>query len=155
MLTKEHMISVCLITGGGNFDCLMDWEFYSLSCCLVIKSGPTLCNPVDCSMPGFPVFHYLLEFTQTHVHWISHAIQPSHPLLSPSSPPSIIPSIRIFSNELALHIRWPKYWDFSISLSNEHSGFISFRINWLDLLVVQGTLKSLAVQGIFKSLPAP
>ena len=131
--------------------------YYTNHCCCysVSQLCPTLCDPMDCSTLGFSVLHYLLEFTQTHVHWISHAIQPSHPLLSPSSPPSIIPSIRIFSNELALHIRWPKFWDFSISLSNEHSGFISFRINWLDLLAVQGTLKSLAVQGIFKSLPAP
>ena len=105
----------------------------------------TLCNPMDCSTPGLPVHHQLPEFTQTHIYWVSDVIQPSHPLLSPSPPPSIFPSIRIFSNESVLHIRWPKYWSFSfsISISNEYSGLISFRIGWLDLLVVQGTLKSL------------
>ena len=106
---------------------------------------PTLCDPMDCSTPGFPVHYQLPEFTQTHVHWVSDAIQPSHlchPLLLP---PSIFPSIRIFPNESVLHIRWPKYWSFSfnISPSNEHPGMISFRMDWLDLLAVQGTLKSL------------
>ena len=110
------------------------------------ESCPTLCcGPKDCSTPGFPVHHQLLEFTQTHVHWVSDVI--SHlilcrPLLLP---PSIFPSIRGFSNESVLHIRWPKYWSFSFSISpsNEYSGRISFRMNWLDLLAVQGTLKSL------------
>jgi len=80
--------------------------------------------------PGLPAHHQLPEFTQTHVHWVSDAIQPSHPLLSPSLLPSIFPSIRVFSNESALHIRWPEYWSFSfnISPSNEYSGLISFRI---------------------------
>ena len=100
---------------------------------------------MDCNIPGFPVHHQLPEFTQTHVHWASDAIQPSHPLSSPSPPPSIFPSVKVFSNELVLHIRWPKYWSFSfnISPSNEHPGPISFRMDWLDLLEVQGTLKSL------------
>ena len=94
------------------------------------------------------MFIYLkpLEFTQTHVHWVSDAIQPSHPLLLPLLLlPSIFPSIRVFSNELALRIRWPKYWSFSFSIipSKEHPGLISFRMDWLDLLSVQGTLKSL------------
>ena len=82
---------------------------------------------------------------QTHVHWVSDAIQPSHPLLSPSPQPSIFPSIRVFPNESILHIRWPKYWSFSFSISpsNEHPGLVSFRMDWLDLLAVQGTLKSL------------
>ena len=85
------------------------------------------------------------EFTQTHIHWVSDAIQPSHPLLSPSPPVPIPPRIRVFSNESTLHMRWPKYWSFSFSISpsNEHPGLISFRMDWLDLLVVQGTLKSL------------
>ena len=111
----------------------------------VTQSCPTLCNLMNCSTPGFPVHHQLPEFTQTHVHWVSDAIQPSHPLSSPSSLPSIFPSIRVFSNESALRIRWPKYWklSFSIRPSNEYSGLISFRIDWLDLLAVQGTLKSL------------
>ena len=99
---------------------------------------------MDCT-PGLPVHHQLPESTQTHVHWISDAIQPSHPLLSPSPPASIFPSIRVISNESALHIRWPKDWSFSfnISTSNEYPGLISFRMDWLDLLAVQGTLKSL------------
>ena len=105
---------------------------------LVAQSCPTLCNPVDCSRPGFPVVHHLLEFAQTHIHWVSDAIQPSHPFLQSLS-------IRIFSNELALCIRWLKYWSFSfsISLSSDYLGLISFRIDWLDLFAVQWTLKSL------------
>ena len=100
---------------------------------------------MDCSRPGFPVFHYLLEFAQTHVHWVSDAIQPPHPLLLLLLLPSIFPSIRVFSNEPVFCIRWPKYWSFSFSISsfNEYSGLISFRMDWLDLLAVQGTLKSL------------
>ena len=95
-------------------------------------------------MPGFPVHHQLLEFTQTHVHWVRDAIQPSHPLSSPISP-SVFPSIRVFSNESVLHIWWPKYWSFSFSISpsSEYSGLISFKMDWFDLLEVQGTLKSL------------
>ena len=99
------------------------------------------------SMPGLPVHHQLLESTQTHVHWVGDAIQPSHPqpCCSLLLLPSIFPSIRVFSNESALCIRWPKYWScsFNISPSNEHQGLISFRMEWLDLLAVQGTLKSL------------
>ena len=100
---------------------------------------------MDCSTPSFPVHHQLPKLTQTHVHSISDAIQPSHPLLSPSPPPSIFPSIRVFSNESLLRIRWPKYWSFSFSIipSKEHPGLIYFRMDFLDLLAVQGTLKSL------------
>ena len=96
-------------------------------------------------MPGFPVHHQLPELAQTHFHCIGDAIQPSHPLSSPSSPTSIFPSIRVFSSEPVLRIRWPKYWSFSFSISPsyEYSGLISFRMDWLDLRVVQGTLKSL------------
>ena len=102
----------------------------------VAQSCPTLCNPMDCGMPGFPVHHQLLEFTQTHVHQVSDAIQLSHPLSSPFLLPSIFPSLRIFSSESVLHIRWPKYWSFSFSsLSNEYSGLISFMICWFDLAV--------------------
>ena len=142
----------------------------------VTQSSPTLCNPMNCSMPGFPVHYQLPELAQTHVHQVGDAIQPSHPLSSPSPEtcsvflpgkfrgqrclvgsnptansrtqlsnftfflflllPSIFPSIRIFSNELVLHSRWPKYWSFSFSISpsNEYSGLISFRIDWFDLL---------------------
>jgi len=97
------------------------------------------------STPGLPVHHQLPEFTQTHVHRVSDAIQTSNPLLSPSPPAPIPPSIRVFSNESTLRMRWPKYWSFSFSISpsNEHPGLISFRMDWLDLLAVQGTLKSL------------
>ena len=100
---------------------------------------------MDCSTPGFPVHHQFLEPTQTHVHCVGDAIQSSHPLSSPSLLPSFFPSIRVFSNELVLHIRRPNYWSFSFSISpsNEYSGLISFRIDWFDLLAVQGTLKSL------------
>ena len=118
-------------------------------CCSVTKSCPTPCNPMNCHMPGFPVLHRLSEQAQRvtahwlNAHWVNDAINHiilCHPLLLPS----IFPSIRVFSNELALHIRWPKYWSFSISPSSEYSGLISFRIDWFDLLAVQGTLKSLS-----------
>ena len=113
--------------------------------CSVAQLCLTLCDTMECSMPGFPVLHYLPEFVQTHVHLFSEAIQPSCPLSSLSPSASIFPSIRIFSKESVLHIRWPKYWSFSFSISpfSEYSGLISFRIDWLDLLAVQGTLKSL------------
>ena len=96
-------------------------------------------------MPGFPVNHQFPEFAQTHVHQVSDAIQPFHPLLSSLLLPSIFSSTRGFSNESVLPIRWPKYWSFSFSISpsNEYSELISFRMNWLDLLAVQGTLKDL------------
>ena len=97
------------------------------------------------SRPGLPVHHQLTESTQNHVHQVNDAIQPSHALLSPSLPAPILPSIRVFSNESDLCIRWSKYWSFSfnISPSNEHQGLTSFKMDWLDLLAVQGTLKSL------------
>ena len=100
---------------------------------------------MKCSTPGLPVYHQLLEFTQIHVHRVSDAIQPSHPLLSPSPPTFILPSIRVFLNESVLRIRWPKHWSFSFSISpsNEYSGLISLRMDGLYLLAVQGTLKSL------------
>ena len=109
----------------------------------VAQSCPTPCDPMDRSTPGLPVHHQLPEFTQTQ-----HPLMPSshlilcHPLLLL---PPIPPSIRVFSNESTLHIRWPEYWSFSFSISpsNEQPGLISFRVDWLDLLAVQGTLKSL------------
>ena len=79
----------------------------------VAQSCPTLCDPMDCSMPGFLVHHQLPELVQTHIHQVSDAIQPSHPLSSPSPPAFNLSSIRVFSNELVLHIRWPKYWSFT------------------------------------------
>ena len=111
----------------------------------VAQSCATLCDPMDCSTPGLSVHHQLPEPAQAPVHWVGDAIQPSHPLLSPSPPASIFPRIRVFSNESVLHIRWPKYWifSFSTSLSNEYSGLLSFRMQLLDLFVAQGTLKSL------------
>ena len=101
--------------------------------CSVAQSCPTLYNSMNCSTPGFPVLHSLPEFAQTHVHLILY-----HPLLLL---PSGFPSIRIFSSELAFCIRQPKYWSFSINPSNEYSGLISFRIDWFDLLPIQGTLQ--------------
>ena len=97
------------------------------------------------STPGLPVHHYLPEFTQTHVHRVGDAIQPSHPLSSPSPPAPNPFQHQGLSNESTLCMRWPKCWSFSFSISpsNEHPGLISFRMDWLDLLVVQGTLKSL------------
>ena len=100
---------------------------------------------MDCSTPGLPVHHQLQEFTQTHVHWVGDAINHlilCRPLLLL---PSIFPNIRVFANESALCIRWPKYWSISLNISpsNEYPGLISFRMDWLDLLVVQGILKSL------------
>ena len=105
----------------------------------VTQSCPTLCDPME-FMPGLPVHHQLPELTQTHVHWVSDAIQQSHPWSSPSPPLSIFPSIRVFSNESVLCIKWPKYWSFSFSISSsrEHSGLISFGTDWLDFLAVQG-----------------
>ena len=100
---------------------------------------------MDCCTPAFSVHHQLPELAQTHVYRVSDAIQPSHPLSSPSPPAFSILSIRVFSKELALGIRWPKYWSFSfnISPSSEYSGLISFRTDQFDLLAAQGTLKSL------------
>ena len=110
-----------------------------------VQSCLTLCNPVYCSMPGLSVHQQVQEFTQTHVHRVGDAIQASHPLSSPFLLPPIPPSIRVFSNESTLCMRWPKYWSFSFNIipSKEHPGLISFRMDGLDLLAVQGTLKSL------------
>ena len=104
----------------------------------------TLCNPINCSTPGLPVHHQLQEFTQTHVHRVGDAIQPSRPLSSLFLLPLITPSIRVFSNESTLPMKSSKYCSFSFSIipSKEHPGLISFRMDWLDLLAVQGTLKS-------------
>ena len=129
-------------------DNLMAFRYTSVSFNSVAQSCLTLCDPMDCSMPDFPVQHSrLLEFTQTYVHQIGDAIQPSHPLSSPSPPAFKLSQhqIRVFSSEPALHIKWPKYqsFNFRASPSNEYSGLISFSMDWLDLLAVQGTHKSL------------
>ena len=102
-------------------------------------------TPWTVSTPGFPVLHCLLEFAPTHIHWVNDAIQPPHLQSSPSPFALHFSSIRVFSNELALCIRWPKYWNFSFSISpsNEYSGLIFFRIDWFDLLAVQRTPKGL------------
>ena len=112
----------------------------------VAQLCPTLCDPMNCSTPGLPVHHQLPEFTQTHVHQVGDATSSHlilcHPLLLL---PPIPPSIRVFSNESTLCMWWPKYWSFSFNIipSKEHPGLISFRMDWLDLLAIQGTLKSL------------
>ena len=126
-------------------DCRTALLFISAQFSSVAQSCPTLCDPMNGSTPSFPVHHQLPEFIQTHVHRVGDAIQPSYPLSSPLLLPPIPPSIRIFSNQSTLRMRWPKYWSFSFSISpsNEHPGLISFTMDWLDLLAVQGTLKSL------------
>ena len=137
--------------------CLIFTLLSSVHFSSVAQLCPILCDAMNYSMPGLPVHHQLLEFTQTHDHWVHDAIQPSHLLSSPSPPALSLPSIRVFSNDSALHIRWPKYWSFSfdISPSNEHPGLISFRMDWLDLLAVQGILKSLfkSISSLVLSLP--
>ena len=141
MLLKDNMLF-------GSFMTLWEHSYSSFKtqpCCCSVTNCLWLWDPMNCSMPGFPVLQYLLEFAQTHVHWISDAIQPSHPLLSPSPPAFNASQHQGFPSESALHIKWPKNWSFSsiISPSNEYSGLISFRMDWFDLFAVQGTLKSL------------
>ena len=128
----------------AHFFCVCVCEFPP-HCCSVIKSCLTLCDPIDCRMPSFHGLHHLLDFMSIESLMPSNDLILCHPLLLLSS---IFPSIRVFSNESALCIRWPKYWSFSfnISPSNEYSGLSSFRIDWFDLLAVQGTLKNLLQQ---------
>ena len=128
---------------------------YSVQFSSVAQSCPTLCDPMNRSTPGLPVHHQLPEFTQTHVH--DESVMPSSHLIL-CCPllllPPIAPSIRVFSNESTLHMRWPKYWTFSFSIipSKEIPGLISFRMDWLDLPAVQGTLKSLLQHHSSKAL---
>ena len=122
------------------------WELTRIcSCCLVAQSCLTLYDPMYYSRTGSPVHHYLSGFAQTRVHWVGDTIQPSHPLPPPSPFAFYLSQGWVFSNESVLRIRWPKYWSFSFSTSPscEYSGLISFRIDWFDLLAVQGTVKSL------------
>ena len=112
----------------------------NVRCCWVARLCLTLFDSMDGSKPGFPVLHHFPEIAQTHVYWVSDDMQTSCPLSFPS-PPAF--NIGVFSNESVLYIKWPKYWNFSISPFNEYSGLISFRIDWFDLLAAQGTLKSL------------
>ena len=126
-------------------------EIKMLFCSVQFSSVQSLshvryCNPMDGRTPGFPVHHQLPDLTQTHIHQVGDAIQPSHPLSSLSPPTFNLSSIRVFSNGSVLCIRWPRHWSFSINFSNEYSGLISYRMDWLDLLVLQGTLKSLLQQ---------
>ena len=155
MVFPFGLVNICFIylyppmSDLNIYECcilLLGWHLYnSIQFSSVAQLCPTLCNPMNHSTPGLPVHHQLPEFTQTHVCWVGDAIQPSLPLYSPLLLlPSIFPSIRVFSKESVLHIRWPKYWSsFNISPSNEHPGLISFRMDWLNLLIVQRTLKSL------------
>ena len=136
ILTPFTIVAVCLYLRN----CLL----FNNSCCScsVTQSYRTLCEPMDCSSQAFLAFtisHSLLKLTSIELVMPSSYLILCHPLLLPS----IFPSIRVFSNESALHIWWSKYWSFSMSPSNEHPGLISFRMDWLDLLAVQGTLKSL------------
>ena len=112
--------------------------------CSVTQSSHTFCNPMDCSMTGFPVHHQLLKLAQTHVHRVGDAIQPSHPLSSPSPPAFNLSQHQGLFQWSVLHIRWPKYWSFSFSSSpsNEYPRLVFFRIDWFDL-AIPGTLKSL------------
>ena len=103
-----------------------------------LPNSVQLCDPMDCNTPGLSAPHHLLKFAQVHVHCISDAIQPSHPLM-----PSIFPSIRDFSSESAVRIRWPKYWFQLISPSKEFSGLISLKIDWFDLLSIRRILRCL------------
>ena len=114
-------------------------------CCSAVKSRLTLCDPMDCSMLGFPVLYSLPDFAPFHVHWVSDGFSQWHPLPPSLLLPSVFPNIRVFFSESAHCIRWPKYWSFSFSISpsNEYSGLISFRIDWSDLLAVQGTFRGL------------
>ena len=152
---RKNLIILWVGVMSENKEYFLNWHYYVQSVNSVSQSCLTCCNPMDCSTPGLPVHYQLMEFTQTHVYWVSDIIQPSHPLLLPSD----FPSIRVFSNESVLLIRWPKYWSFSFSIneySNECSGLISFRMDWLDLLAIQGTLKSLLQHHSSKaSIPQP
>ena len=114
-------------------------------CCSIAKSCPILCDPMDCSMSGFPVLYYLPEFAQIHVHWVGDAIHPSHPLLSPSPPAFSLFQHHGLFQWVSFSHQAPEYWSisFSITSSNEYLGLISFRIDWFDLLAVQGTVTSL------------
>ena len=122
----------CLLLSGPSHLLMSVYRRFYMHCS-VAKSCLTLCAPMNCNMPGFPILRYLPEFAQTHVHSLSDATQPSHSLLSPQLP-SIFPSIRVFSGESSLHIRWPTFWSFSFSISpsSEYSGLTSFRSDWFD-----------------------
>ena len=145
-----HQIFTSLSFSQRTQEPHFQWFNYQFSS--VAQSCPTLCISMDCSTPGFHVLQQFLELAQTRVHRVNDAIQSSHPLSSPSPPAFNLSQHRVFSSESVLRIRWPKYWSFSISPFNDYSGLISFRIDWFDLLAVQGTLKSLLQQHNSKAL---
>ena len=139
MQIQMHLVWVLICVSGIRGEYRNVWAFqFSLS----VMSDSL--GPMDCSTPGFPVHLHLWELTQTPVHRVGDAIQPSHPLTSPSSSAIDLSQHQVFSYESVLNIRWPKYWSFSFSIrpSSEYSGLISFRMDWLDLRAAQGTLKS-------------
>ena len=125
--------------------CLFMILCYSVQFSSVTQWCPTLCDPMNRTTPGLPVHHQLPESTQTHVHWVSDAIQLFYPLSSPSPPALNLSQNQGLFQWVSSHIRWIKYWSFSFNIrpSNEHPGLISFRMDWLDLLAVQGTFKCL------------
>ena len=133
---KKFYWSIVVLWYCVSFCCAAKSISYQFSS--VTQLCPTLCDPMECSMPGLSVHHQLPEFPQTQVHWVGDAIQPSHPLSSPSPLAFNLSQTRVFSNESVLHIRWPKYWNFNCSISpfNEYSELISFRMDWLDFLAV-------------------
>ena len=137
---QGHMVALFLVFKVTS----ILFSIVSVQFSTVTQSCPTLCKPMDCSKSGYSVHHWLLELAQTHIRRVGDAIQSSHPLPSPCPPALNLFQPQVFSNESALHIKWPKYWSFSFSISpsNEYSGMISFRMDCFDLLAVQGTLKS-------------
>ena len=130
-----------LVLSGSSF--LLSRMRFRVQFHSVAQLHLTLCNPMDYSTPGFPVHHQLPELTQIHFHWVSDAIQPYHPLSSPSPPAFNLSQHQGLFKWVGFSVRWPEHWSFSFSISpsNEYSGLISFRMDWLDLLAVQGTLK--------------
>ena len=137
------IVRVSHLHGCFDLQNSLSFQFSSVQFSSVPQSCPTLCDPMNCSMLGLPVHHQLQEFTQTHVHWVSDAIQSSHPMSFPSPPAFNLSLHQGLLN--VLRIRWPKHWSFSFSISpsNEYPRLISFRMDWLDLLAVQGTLKNI------------
>ena len=141
---RNFKIVICLPNWKNIYQLLISMENQTHGSIQLFSRVWLFVTPMDCRTPGFPVYHQLLELAQTHVHRVSDAIHQSHPLSS-SIPAFKLSCITVFSNESVLHIRGPKYWSFSFSISpfNEYLGLISFRMDWLDLLAVQGTLKSI------------
>ena len=144
IFVMKYLLKFCVLFVTWINHYLVDLKLFFQFSSVQSVSCVQICNPMNCSMPGLPAHHQLPGLTQTHVLPVGDDIQPSYPLILIHLP-STFPSIMVFSNELVLHMRWPKYWSFSFSISpsNEYSRLISFRTDWLDLFAVQGTLKSL------------